>query len=122
VKTNLRPLLSVVILFALSLHCSAAAPKAIKTQRVPQTPVYVIVNEDFAFPYPNEISIFTAGGTDTAPTLTLQSTVYTGGYGSYGGFFAAQRVNSVPDVAAKCLYVSNSGDNTISSVSLRCKW
>ena len=75
-------------------------------------------NQDQGFPYPNQASIYVAGGTDTAPTLTFQNVIYTGGYGSFGGFFGTPRVASAPDVNTNCVYLSNSGDNTISAVAL----
>lgn len=59
-----------------------------------------------------------ATGTNTAPSLTFVNYIYTGGYGSIGGFYSTARINSVPDVNTRCFYVSNSGDNTISTVSL----
>lgn len=117
-KTAFRFYLPLAIVLVLGVVSKAAEPKMVQHERSPQTSTYVIVNEDQGFPYSNEISIYLAGGTDDAPMLTLQSVVDTGGFGSFGGFFATQRLNSVANVAAKCLYVSNSGDNTIASVSL----
>lgn len=115
-KADLRICLSAVLLLGLNVLCSAAdaKPKA----EAPATPIYVIVNQDQAFPYPNQVAIYQAGGTDMAPTLTPLNQIYTGGYGSYGGYFGLSRVASAPDVNTNCVYVSNSGDNTISPFAL----
>jgi len=115
-KADVRICLSVVLLLGLSVLCSAADQKT--KPQTPAPPVYVIVNQDQGYPYPNQVAIFQAGGTDTAPTLTLTDQIYTGGFGSYGGFFGLPRVASAPDVNTNCVYVSNSGDNTISPFAL----
>jgi hypothetical protein len=117
-KADLRIPFSLILLLALSAFCSAAEPLAKPKANSPQPPTYVIVNQDQGFPYPNQVAIFLAGGTDNAPTLTLQNQTYTGGYGSYGGYFGTPRVASAPNVNTNCVYVSNSGDNTISSMVL----
>lgn len=115
-KADLRICLSVLLLLGSTVLCGAADPKP--QPRTPAPPVYVIVNQDQGFPYPNQVAIYLAGGTDMAPTLTPQSQVYTGGFGSYGGYFGLPRVASAPDVNTNCVYVSNSGDNTISPMLL----
>jgi hypothetical protein len=117
-KADLRICFALALLLGLSGLCGAAQPAAKPAQHAPQPPTYVIVNQDQGFPYPNQVAILLAGGTDTNPTLTLQNQIYTGGYGSYGGFFGTPRVASAPDVNTNCVYVSNSGDNTISSMVL----
>jgi len=117
-KADLRLYFSLVLLLGSSVLGSAADAKAKPQTQAPAPPTYVIVNQDQGVPYPNQVAILVAGGTDTNPTLTLQSQVYTGGYGSYGGFFGTPRVASAPDVNTNCVYVSNSGDNTISSMVL----
>ncbi|MFZ0705206.1 MAG: hypothetical protein WAM71_06350 [Candidatus Korobacteraceae bacterium] len=118
-KADLRICLSVVLLLGSNVLCSAADPKPKAATSAPQPPIYVIANEDQGFPYPNSVIIFQASGTDQAPSLTLLAdNVYTGGYGSFGGFFGAPRVASAPSVNTNCVYVSNSGDNTISPMVL----
>jgi hypothetical protein len=117
-KADLRICLSVVLLLGSNMLCNAADAKAKAAKQAPQPPTYVIVNQDQQFPYPNQVAVFLAGGTDTAPSLTLQNQIYTGGFGSYGGYFGTPRVASAPDVNTNCVYVSNSGDNTISSMVL----
>jgi DNA-binding beta-propeller fold protein YncE len=117
-KADIRTCLSAALFLGASLLCSAAEPKPKPAQSSPQPPTYVIVNQDQGFPYPNQIAVFLAGGTDTAPSLTLQNQFYTGGFGSYGGYFGLPRVASAPDVNTNCVYVSNSGDNTISAFAL----
>lgn len=116
-KADLRICFSLALLLGLNVLCSAAQPPK-PAQHTPQPPTFVIVNQDQGFPYPNQVAIFQAGGTDQAPSLTLTNQVYTGGFGSYGGFFGTPRVASAPDVNTNCVYVSNSGDNTISSMVL----
>ncbi len=118
-KADLRICFSVALLLGSSVLCSAAdaKPKS-ATSAPPASPIYVIVNQDQGVPYPNQVAIYVAGGTDTNPTLTPVDQIYTGGYGSYGGFFGTPRVASAPDVNTNCVYVSNSGDNTISAMAL----
>lgn len=115
-KADLRICLSAVLLLTSGVLCSAADPKP--QTSTPASPIYVIVNQDQAFPFPNQVALYQAGGTDTAPTLTPLSQIYTGGFGSYGGFFGTPRVASAPDLNTNCVYVSNSGDNTISPFAL----
>lgn len=117
-RAQIRSCLSLALLLGASVLSHAATPKLSKTQRVPAPPVYVMTNDDQEFPLENQSSVYLVGGTDAAPTLTYQTTIGLGGYGSLGGFFATPRLNSAADVATKCLYLSNSGTNTISSVSL----
>jgi hypothetical protein len=115
-KADLRICFSALLLLGSSILCSAADAKP-KPQS-PAPPTYVIVNQDQGFPYPNQIALYVAAGTDMAPTLTPVNQIYTGGFGSYGGFFGTPRVASAPDVNTNCVYVSNSGDNTISPFAL----
>jgi hypothetical protein len=117
-KADLRICLSAVLLLGSSILCSAADAKPRPQTQTPAPTTYVIVNQDQGFPYPNQVAIYTAGGTDTNPTLTPGDQIYTGGFGSYGGYFGTPRVASAPDVNTNCVYVSNSGDNTISPFAL----
>jgi hypothetical protein len=118
-KADLRICLSALLLLGSNLVCSAAEPKpAPSAPKPPANPIYVVVNEDQGFPYPNQIDIFQAGGTDQAPSLTLVNEIYTGGYGSFGGFFGTPRVASAASPSTNCVYISNSGDNTISPLVL----
>ncbi len=117
-KADIRTCLSVALFLGASLLCNAAEPKPAPAQKSPQAPTYVIVNEDWAFPFPNQYSVFLATGTDTQPSLTLQTIIDSGDYGSFGGYFGVPRVASAPDVNTNCVYLSNSGDNTISAVAL----
>jgi hypothetical protein len=117
-KADLRLRLSAVLLLGSSVLCSAADAKPKPQTDTPAAPIYVIANQDQAFPFPNQVAIFQAGGTDTNPTLTPVEEMYTGGFGSYGGYFGTTRVASAPDVTTNCVYVSNSGDNTISAMAL----
>ncbi len=116
-KANLCSYLSAALLCS-SVLCSAADSKAKPQAQTPASSTYVIVNQDQGFPYPNQVAIYVGGGTDTNPTLTPLGQIYTGGFGSYGGFFGTPRVASAPDVNTNCVYVSNSGDNTISAMAL----
>jgi hypothetical protein len=102
-------------LFALTVCCSAASPAAGDGNSPPATPIYVVANQDLALPFQNQIAFYLASGTQ----LTQQSSVSDGGYGIQGGFFGAQRVNSVPNASATCFYVSNAASNDIASISLQ---
>ncbi len=117
-KADLRICFSAALLLGSNLLCSAADAKPKPQSQTPASPIYVIVNQDQGFPYPNQIALYQAGGTDMNPTLTPVDQIYTDGYGSYGGFFGTPRVASAPDVNTNCVYVSNSGDNTISPFAL----
>jgi len=118
-KADLRIPFLFALLLGLNFLCNAADTSAKPSgARAPQPPTTVIVNQDQGFPYPNQVATYVAGGTDQAPTLTLTNQIYTGGFGSYGGYFGTPRVASAPDVNTNCVYVSNSGDNTISSMVL----
>jgi DNA-binding beta-propeller fold protein YncE len=108
-------------MLGLNVLCHAGDPAAKSQPQAPQPPTYVIINQDVGFPDPNQIEIYLASGTDNAPSLAYQNTVYTGGYGSYGGFFGLPRVASAPDVNTNCVYVSNSSDNTISALALNAQ-
>jgi len=117
-KHWMRNCLTALVALALSSVCSAASPAIANGPALSATRVYVIANEDLGYPFQNEISIFLAGGTNASPLLTLQTVVPTGGHGIAGGYFGTTRLNSVPDISATCLYVSNAGDSDIASFSL----
>lgn len=122
-KHSVRLLSSLALVLTLQLVARPASAQKLSagtraTQATPATPVYVVTNDDVEFPYGNDISVYQAAGTDEAPSLTYVNTIWTGGYGSTGGFFSAARITSIPDVNARCIYVSNSGDNSISTISL----
>lgn len=114
-----RTFLTALIALALNSVSSAASPAIANGPASAASPIYVIANEDLGFPFQNEISIFLAGGTNASPLLTLQTVVPTGGHGIAGGYFGTARLNSVPDISATCLYVSNAGDSDIASFSLQ---
>jgi hypothetical protein len=114
---GMRGFLTALVALALNSICGAASPAAASPMPF-SSPIYVIANQDLGFPFQNQISIFLAGGTNAAPLLTLQNAVGMGGHGIAGGYFGTARLNSVPDISATCLYVSNAGDNDIASVSL----
>ena len=113
-----KSVFSVLLTLALYSVASAAGPAAADSRTPAASPIYVIANQDLALPFQNIVSVFQAGGTNAAPQLTLQNVVGTGAHGIAGGFFGTTRLNSVPDISATCLYVSNAGDNDIASVSM----
>ena len=116
---GIKSLFSVLLALAFYSAASAAGPPESNGQARAAMPVYVVANQDLGLPFENRLAIFLAGGTSAAPQLSLQNIVTTGGLGIMGGFFGTARLNSVPDVSATCLYVSNSGTNNIASVSLQ---
>jgi 6-phosphogluconolactonase (cycloisomerase 2 family) len=111
----MRGFLSVAAVLALTVLCSAADPAAPDSKATPASPIYLVANEDLAFPFQNEISFYLAGGTQ----LTLQNNVLAGGFGIQGGFFGTSRVASIPSLSAPCLYVSNAASNDLASISLQ---
>lgn len=119
-KADIRFHLTVAFVLTLNLVCGAQDARATKHKPAgPQPPTVVIVNEDWGFPYGTEYSIFQATGTDTAPSLTYVTVIQTlNNFGSFGGFFGTPRIASAPDLNTNCVYLSNSGDNTIAAVAL----
>src|SRR5690349_2727548 len=84
---------------------------AASRELAPSNVTYVYANEDLAYPLVNQVSFYQAEGTQ----LSFYTARVTGGYGIQGGFFGSARVNSIPSASAPCLYISNAGDNTVSS-------
>lgn len=113
-NTWTRGLLSAVMPLALAALCSAAGPVAQGDKAPPTGSISVVINQDTTFPTGNALAFYTGSGTQ----LTYQNNVNTGGFGIQGGFFGTSRVNSVPSLAAPCVYASDSGSNDIASISL----
>ena len=80
-------------------------------------PIYVLTNDDGILH--NYVGFYLAGGSQGAPTLTYQNAVNTGGKGIGGGFFAAPRVNLLPDASAQCVYASNATTGDISGITIQ---
>jgi hypothetical protein len=111
--TWMKSLISAMMVLALTILGRAADPRVATVKTAPPLPRYVVVNEDLALPFQNEIAFYVAAGTQ----LTAQSTSGTGGYGIQGGFFGTSRLASIPSISAPCLYVSNAASNDIASFS-----
>jgi hypothetical protein len=109
----------VVALNAPVAFCATGQLPARNDSANPGSATYVITNDDVVFPYGNTVTFFLAGGTSTAPSLTLEHTVVTGGYGIAGGFFGMSRLSSLPDSGAHCLYVSDGGSGDIAGIDLQ---
>jgi hypothetical protein len=75
---------------------------------------YLVTNDDEAGP--NTATFYVAGGTASAPKLTLFKTVQTGGSGRGPEGFAAPRVAVLHDSKDECVYVSDSGTNDIAGI------
>src|SRR5580704_12856244 len=79
--------------------------------------IYVITNDDGILS--NNVSFYLAGNTQQGPSLTLQTSLDTGGRGIGGGFFGSPRVTMLPDSSGQCLYASNAGTNNIAAINLQ---
>jgi len=95
--------------FVLSLTISC-----ISTQLFAANTHYVVTNDDEAGA--NTASFYVAGGSASAPKLTLHKTVKTGGSGRGPEGFAAPRVAVIHDSKDECVYVSDSGSNDIAGI------
>jgi 6-phosphogluconolactonase (cycloisomerase 2 family) len=109
----------VVALNAPVAFCSAGQRPAKNNSANPGSATYVITNDDVIYPYGNKVTFFLAGGTSTAPSLTREQTLLTGGHGIAGGFFGMSRLTSLPDSGAHCLYVSDGGSGDIAGIDLQ---
>ncbi|MGA3053363.1 MAG: beta-propeller fold lactonase family protein [Candidatus Korobacteraceae bacterium] len=110
-----RRFTSVAAVFGLTVFCSAADRATEAVRASPTTPIYVAANQDTGFPTPNAITLYLAQGTQ----LTYQNTISTGGFGIQGGFFGTQRISSVPNRLATCLYASDAYSDDVASISLQ---
>ncbi|MGA2902365.1 MAG: hypothetical protein ABSD98_00920 [Candidatus Korobacteraceae bacterium] len=84
--------------------------------KTPDSPIYVFTNDDAV--RHSYTSIYLAGGSQGAPTLTYQHSVNTGGKGIGGGFFGTPRVTLLPDSSAQCLYASDAATGDIAAISI----
>jgi 6-phosphogluconolactonase (cycloisomerase 2 family) len=97
-----------------------AADKANKsTAKPPDSPVYVLTNDDGV--QHSYVGFYLAGGTQGAPTLTYQKTINTLRRGIGGGYFAIPRLNMLPDPSAQCLYASNAATGDITAIDLQAQ-
>ena len=67
----------------------------------------------------NTVSFYEAGGTESAPQLTYNNAVETGGTGINGGYFGTSRVKTAADSSAQCLYASDAGSATIAGIVIQ---
>jgi len=80
------------------------------------SPIYVFTNDDGTTH--SYSSVYEAGGTQGAPTLTYQQSINTTGLGIGGGFFGTPRLAMLPSSSAQCLYVSDAGTGDIAAVNI----
>jgi len=113
-KTSRKACLFLIVVGLAVVAGNAADRATAKPMSAGSSPVYVIANQDLAAPEMNDIVFYQAQDTN----LTFSTALATGGFGIQGGFFGTTRLNSVPSLSASCLYVSNSGSNTIATISL----
>ena len=114
---SLRKGLVIVANIALPLALSAADKPNKHAAKPPDSPIYVLTNDDGV--QHSYVGFYIAGGTQGAPTLTFQKTVNTLRKGIGGGFFATPRVNLLADPSAQCVYASNAATGDISVVDLQ---
>ncbi len=77
---------------------------------------YYAITDDNIFGL-NSATIYLAGGTPSAPELTQEAVIPTGGSG-LGGFFAAPEVIVIHDSEQNCAYVSDGASSDIAGIAL----
>jgi hypothetical protein len=77
---------------------------------------YLVTNDDVPPKLPSSVTFYTIAADGT---LTLQTTVPTGGNGIGGGFFGSQRVNTLQDGKAACVYASNAQNGDVATISVK---
>jgi 6-phosphogluconolactonase (cycloisomerase 2 family) len=106
-------------LFAVLTLFSLAAPllvHAANKANTPSSPIYIFTNDDGTLH--TSASVYAAGGTQGAPTLTYLQSINTTGTGIGGGFFGTQRLAMLPSSSAQCLYVSDAGTSDIAAINI----
>ncbi len=96
---------------------SFAALCAAQNSAFPSQPIYVLTNDDGLLH--TYVSFFLAGMNQNGPTLTFAADTNTQGTGIAGGYFAAPRVNLLPDSSTQCVYASNAGTGNISGINIQ---
>jgi 6-phosphogluconolactonase (cycloisomerase 2 family) len=85
--------------------------------KTPGQATFVITNDDNV--NHNTVSFYEAGGTQSAPQLTYNNALETGGMGIGGGLFGSARVRTAADSSAQCLYASDAGSATIAGIVIQ---
>jgi hypothetical protein len=111
-RVYVNSLLTVAMLTSFVLFC----PARTKSSHPSSQATYVITNDDGLMV--NQTSFYLAGISQGNPTLTLQTTINSGGRGIGGGFFGTPRVKFPADASAECMYVSNGATANIGSIDL----
>ena len=113
-KVQRKCALAFALVCSVSLIGHASDQSSNKGQLSGSSPIYLVANQDLGAPDPSYASFYVAQGNQ----LIFNNALGTGGEGIQGGFFGTARINSVPSVSAPCIYLSNSGSNTIAAISL----
>lgn len=108
-----------VLAALLSASLAAVAVAADKPAGSPAPATYLITNDDGTFQ--NSVSFFTPGGNQNAPTLTLSSSISTGGAGISGGYFSLPRLAMPVDGSSPCVYASDAGTSEIAGINIQTK-
>ena len=106
-KNSFRPLVVMALAAAFALASRGEA----------QTKHLVVSNDDN--PAGNSATFYLAGGTATAPKLTLLKTVSTGGLGIGNGFFATNGVAVIQKSNNRCVFVADGGSADIAGISIQ---
>jgi 6-phosphogluconolactonase (cycloisomerase 2 family) len=113
-KLQRKCALAFPLVCAASLSGLASDHSQKSDQPAGSSPIYLVANQDLGAPDPSYVSFYVAQGDQ----LIFNNALGSGGEGIQGGFFGTARINSIPSVSASCMYVSNSGSNTVASISL----
>lgn len=108
-KFSIRSLMAAAFVGTLTLVCVCTAQA--------QTQHLVISNDDN--PSGNSATFYVAGGTATAPKLTLLKTVSTGGSGIGNGFFSTNGVTVIQQGSNLCAFVADGGSADIAGISIK---
>lgn len=104
----------ILLTLAMFLLASLPAYASSNGNSPSSNPIYLIANEDIAYPIQNAIDVYLAQGSQ----ITFQTEISTGGYGIQGGYFGTSRLAAVPSISASCVYVSDAGSNDVAGFSL----
>ena len=106
-----------VLAALLSASLASVALAADKPAASPAPATYLLTNDDGTFH--NQVSFFTPGGTQAAPTLTYSTDVSTGGLGVAGGYFPLPRLAQPVDGSSPCVYASDAGTADIAGINIQ---
>ncbi len=113
-KLQRKCALAFALVCAAGLFCRAADKSSKAVSAPGSSPIFLLVNQDLGAPDQSFASVYQVQGNQ----LIFNNALQTGGEGIQGGFFGTNKIASIPSLSAPCVYLSNSGTNTIATVAL----